>query len=237
MLASTISLLLTPATALPPNSCPTLVTLAPYMHVPLMNAARLRPGERFQIQWQESGKQKWVKRFNLLFEDEKIEDFKSRIQAALRRRQEVERDARYKAYVDQQEWRNMDTLDQGFQERVMHLAGWKLPQKLPALTQSFLAEVQSTTDLHTIVFYSDPSHSAVQQTTRVFLIEKGLLCSCSIKECLFLQFTERLLTALYALLGPSSTYIWQPTTCLPAHLPMSQLCACMLQGRRRQLAC
>lgn len=38
----------------------------------------------------------------------------------------------------------MNTLDQGFQERVMHLAGWELPQKLPALTQSFLAEVQST---------------------------------------------------------------------------------------------
>ena len=82
-----------------------------------------------------------MKRFNLLFEDESIEDFKSRIQAALRRRQEVERDARYKAYVDQQQWRNTDTLDEGFQERVMHLAGWTLPQKLPALTQSFLAEV------------------------------------------------------------------------------------------------
>ena len=105
------------------------------------NAQCFRPGERFQIQWEESGKQKWVKRFNLLFEDESFEDFKSRIQAALRRRQEVERDARYKGYVEQQQWRNTDTLDKGFQERVMHLAGWTLPQKLPALTQSFLAEV------------------------------------------------------------------------------------------------
>ena len=101
-----------------------------------------RPQERFQIQWQDSGKQKWVKRFNLLFEDESIDNFKSRIQAALRRRQEVERDARYKAYVDQQPWHNMDTLDQGFQQRVMHLAGWELPQKLPVLTQSFLSEVR-----------------------------------------------------------------------------------------------
>ena len=83
-----------------------------------------------------------MKRFNLLFEDESIDDFKSRIQAALRRRQEVERDARYKAYVDQQPWHNMDTLDQGFQQRVMHLAGWELPQKLPVLTQSFLSEVR-----------------------------------------------------------------------------------------------
>ncbi|KAL0050690.1 hypothetical protein WJX82_005287 [Trebouxia sp. C0006] len=102
-----------------------------------------RPQERFQIQWQNSGKQKWVKRFNLLFEDESIDDFKSRIQAALRRRQEVERDARYKAYVDRQPWHNMDTLDEGFQRRVMHLAGWELPQKLPVLTQSFLSEVKT----------------------------------------------------------------------------------------------
>ena len=107
-----------------------------------------RPGERFQIQWQESGKRKWVKRFNLLFEDESIDDFKSRIQAALRRRQEVERDARYKAYVQQQKWRNMDTLDQGFQERVMHLAGRELPLKLPALTHSFLDEVMTTSTLY-----------------------------------------------------------------------------------------
>lgn len=149
----------------------TLVSLAWVAHVPLMNAVCLRPGERFQIQWQESGKQKWVKRFNLLFEDENIEDFKSRIQAALRRRQEVERDARYKAYVDQQEWRNMDTLDQGFQERVMHLAGWELPQKLPALTQTFLAEVQSTTGLHSTALYGAPCHSAAQQTTSIFLVE------------------------------------------------------------------
>ncbi|KAA6419936.1 MAG: dynein heavy chain axonemal [Trebouxia sp. A1-2] len=102
-----------------------------------------RPQERFQIQWQDSGNQKWVKRFNLLFEDESIDDFKSRIQAALRRRQEVERDARYKAYVDQQPWHNMDTLDEAFQRRVMHLAGWELPQKLPVLTQSFLSEVKT----------------------------------------------------------------------------------------------
>ena len=45
----------------------------------------------------------------------------------------------------------MDTLDQGFEERVMHLAGWERPQKLPALTQSFLAEVQSTRELYTTV--------------------------------------------------------------------------------------
>ena len=133
------------------------------MHVSLTNAACLRPEERFQIQWQESGKQKWVKRFNLLFEDENIEVFESRIQAALRRRQEVERDARYKAYVDQQEWRNMDTLDQGFQERVMHLAGWELPQKLPALTQSFLAEVKSTRVLHSTVIHSATCHITVRQ--------------------------------------------------------------------------
>lgn len=83
-----------------------------------------------------------MKRFNLLFEDESIEDFKSRIQAALRRRQEVERDARYKAYVDQQPWRNMETLDLNFEQRVMQLAGWELPQKLPELTQTFLSEVR-----------------------------------------------------------------------------------------------
>lgn len=83
-----------------------------------------------------------MKRFNLLFEDESIEDFKSRIQAALRRRQEVERDARYKAYVDQQPWRNVETLDLNFEQRVMQLAGWELPQKLPELTQSFLSEVR-----------------------------------------------------------------------------------------------
>lgn len=125
-----------------------LVSLTPSTHVKPMHAPSLRPGERFQIQWQESGKQKWVKRFNLLFEDEDIEEFKSRIQAALRRRQEVERDARYRAYVEQQEWRNVDTLDQGFQERVMHLAGWELPLKLPALTKSFLAEVMTTSTLY-----------------------------------------------------------------------------------------
>ena len=107
----------------------------------LQSAEFCRLQERFHIQWQESGKQKWVKRFNLLFEDESIDDFKARIQAALRRRQEVERDARYKAYVDQQPWQNRDTLDQGFQQRVMQLAGWDLPQKLPVLTQSFLSEV------------------------------------------------------------------------------------------------
>ena len=36
----------------------------------------------------------------------------------------------------------MDTLDEGFQRRVMHLAGWELPQKLSVLTQSFLSEVR-----------------------------------------------------------------------------------------------
>lgn len=145
-----------------------LVRLAPFTDAPLMDAAHLRPEERFQIQWQESGKQKWVKRFNLLFEDENIEDFKSRIQAALRRRQEVERDARYKAYVDQQEWRNMDTLDQGFQERVMHLAGWELPQKLPVLTQSFLAEVQSSRVVPSTALCSATCRHAVWQAAKHF---------------------------------------------------------------------
>ena len=42
----------------------------------------------------------------------------------------------------------MDTLDQGFQERVMHLAGRELPLKLPALTQSFLDEVMTTSALY-----------------------------------------------------------------------------------------
>lgn len=79
-----------------------------------------------------------------MFEDESIDDFKSRIQAALRRRQEVERDARYKNYVEQQPWQNRDTLDQGFQQRIMQLAGWELPQKLPVLTRSFLSEVSNT---------------------------------------------------------------------------------------------
>ena len=100
-----------------------------------------RQGEKYQIQWQESGRQKWVKRFNLLFEDENIEDFKARIHAALRRRQEVERDARYVSFVDQQPWQHADTLDERFQQRITHLAGPKLAAKLPQLTQSFIAEV------------------------------------------------------------------------------------------------
>ena len=100
-----------------------------------------RQGERYQIQWQESGKTKWVKRFNLLFEDEDIEDFKARIHAALRRRQEVERDARYAAFVDQQPWQHTDTLDAQFQQRITSLAGPKLAAQLPDLTKSFVTEV------------------------------------------------------------------------------------------------
>ena len=102
-----------------------------------------RQGERFQIQWQESGRQKWVKRFNLLFEDESIDDFKARIHAALRRRQEVERDGRYVSFVDQQPWQHSDTLDERFQQRIIRLAGPQLAAKLPQLTQSFIAEVRS----------------------------------------------------------------------------------------------
>lgn len=100
-----------------------------------------RQGEKFQIQWRESGRQKWVKRFNLLFEDENIEDFKARIHAALRRRQEVERDARYVSFVDQQPWQHPDILDERFQQRITHLAGPQLAAQLPQLTQSFIAEV------------------------------------------------------------------------------------------------
>ena len=100
-----------------------------------------RQGERYQIQWQESGKQKWVKRFNLLFEDESIEDFKARIHAALRRRQEVERDARYATFVDQQPWQHRDTLDAQFQQRIISLAGPHLAAKLPDLANTFVTEV------------------------------------------------------------------------------------------------
>ena len=95
-----------------------------------------------------------MKRFNLLFEDESINDFQARIQAALRRRQEVERDARYKTYVDQHPWHNMDTLDERFQQRIMHLAGDKLPAKLPDLTRNFLTEVSSIQDFDTTALHS-----------------------------------------------------------------------------------
>ena len=48
-----------------------------------------RGEDRYLIRWQSSGKEKHVRRFNLIFEGESMDHFKQRIFAAVRRREEV----------------------------------------------------------------------------------------------------------------------------------------------------
>ena len=48
-----------------------------------------RGEDRYLIRWQSSGREKYVRRFNLIFEGESMEHFKQRISAAVCRREEV----------------------------------------------------------------------------------------------------------------------------------------------------
>ena len=59
-------------------------------HPCLTHLTPCRRGEdRYLIRWQSSGKEKHVRRFNLIFEGESMDHFKQRIFAAVRRREEV----------------------------------------------------------------------------------------------------------------------------------------------------
>ncbi len=61
-----------------------------------------RSRDMWHITWQSSGKAKWVKRLNLFFADESRIGFRFRLRQARRRKEEIEREARFHEYVTQQ---------------------------------------------------------------------------------------------------------------------------------------
>ncbi|KAK9829119.1 hypothetical protein WJX72_004004 [[Myrmecia] bisecta] len=101
-----------------------------------------RETDVYTIQWESTGKTKTVRRFNLLFDDENLPAFRARIKAASRRRDQVEKEALYYAYVERQAWRNVDMLDEGFLQRVNYLAGGNLADTRPDVAQGFLDQVK-----------------------------------------------------------------------------------------------
>ncbi|KAG1667278.1 hypothetical protein FOA52_012567 [Chlamydomonas sp. UWO 241] len=103
--------------------------------------------DRYCIQWQagnpSAGKTKWVKRLNLLFDDERT-GFRSRLREARRRKAQVEREARYAAYIAAQPFRNPEGLGVAGVARVMARAGraTALAGGLPGVTADYINEAR-----------------------------------------------------------------------------------------------
>lgn len=92
--------------------------------------------------WKESGHTKWVSRLNLLFHNESRSDLQQRIRRARKRRERIAADARYKAYVEQQPWKNVSIMTRELRQRLLARAHPKLARLLPATVRDYLAAAE-----------------------------------------------------------------------------------------------
>uniref|UniRef100_A0A383V949 AAA+ ATPase domain-containing protein n=1 Tax=Tetradesmus obliquus TaxID=3088 RepID=A0A383V949_TETOB len=101
-----------------------------------------RAKEQFLIQWQSNSKTKWVKRLNMILLDEDRGAFRFRLKQAQRRRDEIEREARYSHYVSKLLRHNRSKLDSSFRQRVARMAGAQLAQQQPDVAADFFAAIE-----------------------------------------------------------------------------------------------
>ncbi|KAL6760569.1 hypothetical protein V8C86DRAFT_3089765 [Haematococcus lacustris] len=100
-----------------------------------------RGRDLYCIEWEASQRRKWVKRLNLFFANESRIGFRFRLRQARRRKDEVERQARYHEYVTLQPFRSLVTLDERWRRRLARRTGKVWPHPVDAFTEGVLAEV------------------------------------------------------------------------------------------------
>ncbi len=102
-----------------------------------------REKDSYEIQWLNSPKTKWVKRLNLFFEDESRLGFRFRLRQARRRKEQIEREARYHDYVHKQPFRNIDVLDDRFRRRVTQRCGNDAAARMPSVASEFMEDARA----------------------------------------------------------------------------------------------
>jgi len=81
----------------------------------------------FRVRWKDTDKEKWVKRLNIVFDEEDPQDWQLRLEEAMHLRAEAEARMRLKLYVDKQpdEW--VSPIDEDQVDRILSLVAAEFP--------------------------------------------------------------------------------------------------------------
>eukprot|EP00899_Mesostigma_viride_P002516 jgi/Mesvir1/12265/Mv00478-RA.2 len=98
--------------------------------------------DTYIIQWAKNGRKKFVKRLNVLFDHENLDSFRYRLQTARKLRTVTEAQLRYAKFVEEQEFDNLDILDDAFKARMAALANAKLARARPQLVDWYFEDAR-----------------------------------------------------------------------------------------------
>ena len=96
----------------------------------------------FSIRWVSNGKEKHVKRLNLMFGGESDKQFRHRLNTARQLKELLENELRYFNFVDKCPFTNDVILNDGFHLRIAQLADWELAQKYAATVEEYRRDVE-----------------------------------------------------------------------------------------------
>ena len=96
----------------------------------------------FSIRWVSNGKEKHVKRLNLMFGGESDKQFRYRLNTARQLKELLENELRYFNFVDKCPFTNDVILNDGFHLRIAQLADWELAQKYAATVEEYRRDVE-----------------------------------------------------------------------------------------------
>eukprot|EP00798_Chlamydomonas_sp_ICE-L_P023581 gene23581-9109_t len=100
-----------------------------------------RERDMYLIEWHATQRTKWVKRLNLFFQNESRIGFRFRLRQARRRKEEVEREARYHEYVSHHPFRNHDVLEELFKDKIIARLGNDANVRMPTVAKAYMEEV------------------------------------------------------------------------------------------------
>ena len=96
----------------------------------------------FSIRWVSNGKEKHVKRLNLMFGGESDKQFRHRLNTARQLKELLENELRYFNFIDKCPFTNDVILNDGFHLRIAQLADWELAQKYAATVEEYRRDVE-----------------------------------------------------------------------------------------------